>query len=290
MKKLAFLLALTISTYSFAQNTYTVNNETLALKTEVEGTLDLLWNIIDNQYRYFIKTEDNTLTELINIKGSNNKYNNAYQTTLSNLTGLDTSKTKLTLYSLKQFINEYNASKNSNYSYDSSKPKLSFRLGLFGGLTNNPFVFNPQNDKVAFFGAELELFEETVQPKHAGFLNIRSSRDSGPLNYSATQLSLGYRFRFINKAFFNVYGQTKFASLIFSNSTLSIEDSTNPGTFITSEQSNTAFDIPLAFGLGADFKVGNGYITFVADNLFAAFVSSTDNFPLDLALGYKFNL
>ncbi|RAJ18156.1 hypothetical protein [Olleya aquimaris] len=290
MKKLVFLLVLTISTYSFAQNTYTVNNETLELKTEVEGTLDLLWNTFDNQFRYFVKTEDGTITELTNAKDNNNKYDNAYQNTLSNITGLDASNTKLTLYSLKQFVNDYNASKNSSYDYDNSKPKLKTRVGVFGGLTNNPFVVNPNNEKVAFFGAELELFQDNPMPKHAGFLNIRTAGDTDEFKYSSTQIALGYRFRFINTSNFNVYAQTKFATYVSSKSSFTYEDSENPGTFFTQDLSSSGFDVPFIFGLGADFKVGNGYITFVYDSLFAAFQDTEDNFPMDVALGYKFNL
>jgi len=289
MKKLVFILTLTISAFSFAQQTYTVNNQTLELKTEVDGTLDLLWNTFDGNFRYFIKNENNQLKELTNTK-SNGKYDNAYQQTLTDLTGNDASKTKLTLYSLKRFINQYNATKNSNYSYDSSKPKLKYRLGAFVGLTNNPFVINPKNEKVPFFGAELELFQDVEKPIHAGFLNIRTAGDTDDFKYSSTQITLGYRFRFVNVDNFNIYAQTKFAAFIASKSSFTFEDSQNPGTFFTQDNSSSGFDIPFIFGLGADYKVGNGYITFVADSLFGLFVDSADNFPLDIALGYKLNL
>ncbi|WP_397364603.1 hypothetical protein [Olleya sp. R77988] len=185
MKKLILLLALTISSYSFAQNTYTVNNETLELKSEVDGTLDLLWNTFNNQFRYFIKTEDDTITELVNTKNGNT-YDNAYQTILSDLTGLDASKTKLTLYSLKQFLNKYNASKNSNYAYDSSKPKLKTRVGIFGGITNHPFLTNTDNEKTLSFGAELELFQDNPISNHAGFLNLKTTGETDDFKYSST--------------------------------------------------------------------------------------------------------
>ncbi|AUC74376.1 hypothetical protein [Olleya sp. Bg11-27] len=290
MKTVTLLLTLTISVFSFAQTTYTVNNETLELKTEVEGTYDLLWNTFDGKYRYFIKNEDEQLTELTNTKGSDNKYNNAYQDTLKAILETDASKVKLTLPSLKNFINQSNAASDPNYTFDTSTPKLKTRVGVFGGITNNPFVTNPDNKSVPFFGAELELFQDTPITKHAGFLNIRTAGDTADFNYSSTQIALGYRFRFINTSKFNIYGQTKFATFTASKTTYNIEDIDNLGTFKTEDKASTSFDIPLAFGVGADFKVGNGYITFVYDNVFAILQDTSHNFPMDIALGYKFSL
>ena len=290
MKKLLLFLALTITTLSFAQTTYTVNNETLVLNTEVEGDFDLLWNTFDGKFRYFIKNKEEQLTELTNTKGSNNKYDNMYQTTLETLCNTDASKVKLTLYSLKNFINKSNAASDPNYTFNNSQPKLKTRLGIFGGLTNHPFITNPNNKTVPLFGAELELFQNNLIPKHAGFLNIRTTGDTDDFNYSATQIALGYRFRFINTSKFNIYAQTKFATFTASKTAYIIEDSVDPGTFYKEEKSSTSFDIPLTFGIGADFKIGNGFITFVYDNLFAALQDTADNFPLDFALGYKFNL
>ena len=290
MKRLLFILSLCVSTLSFAQQTYTINGESLQLDTEVEGTLDLLWASVDGQFRYFVKTGDNTVTELKNTKNDDNKYQNEYQATLTDLTGMNASKTKFTLFSLKQFVNKYNASEDDTYTANDSKAKLKTRLSFFGGLTNNPFVENPDNENALFFGTELEIVQDKAQPKHAGFVNLRYIAENDNLQYSATQLALGYRFRFINQDNFNVYAQTKFATLTNVNATYIVENPENPGTFVENKISNTEFDAPLIFGLGADFKVGNGYITLVFDSLFAAFSDNEGNFPTDVALGYKFNL
>jgi len=61
-----------------AQKTYKVNDEKLELKTEADGALDLLWNIFDGKFRYFVKNKKEQLTELTNNKGADNKYDNAY--------------------------------------------------------------------------------------------------------------------------------------------------------------------------------------------------------------------
>ena len=290
MKRLFFILSLCFASINFAQQTYTVNNESLALNTEVEGTLDLLWNTFDGQFRYFVKTEDNTITELKNTKNSDNNYQNEYRKMLSDLTSMDASKTKFTLFSLKQFVNKYNTAQDETFVANDTKPKLKTRLGVFGGLTNNPFTSNPDNENALFFGTELEIVQDKEQPKHAGFINFRYITESENFKYSAAQLALGYRFRFINQDNFNVYGQTKFATLTMVDATFVVEDPENPGNFVTNKVSNTEFDAPLIFGIGADFKVGNGYITLVFDSLFAAFIKSGNNFPTDVALGYKFDL
>ncbi len=280
------------SSFAFAQQTYTVNNETLALKTEVEGTLDLLWNTFDGTYRYFIKNADDSIIELKNTKGSDNKFQNDYQTTLSRLTNTDASQVKLTTYSLKQFINNYNAQEDSNYIISDSRSKLKLRLGVFGGLTNNPFVENPNNETVPFFGSELEMASDNMSSRHAGFLSVKYGTESDAFKYSATQIALGYRYRFVNTAGFNLYGQTKFATFTLSKVTVaSITSAEGEPVIIQTEAvSSSAFDTPLIFGLGADIKLGNGYLSFVYDSLVAVFIDNQGNFPVDFAVGYKFNL
>ncbi|WP_452222293.1 hypothetical protein [Lacinutrix salivirga] len=293
MKKTLFaFLFINAFLFSFAQETYTINNETLVLKTEADGALDLLWNTIDGQYRYFVRTENGDITELKNTKGTSNKFQNEYRATLEGLTnGLPADQTKLTVYSLKDYVDAYNKSVDSSYIFEDRTIKLGTRLGVFGGLTNQPFVENPTNKSVTFFGAEFEIFDQKNYYNHAGFLNVRHSLDSNELPYTSTQLSLGYRYRFINKDRFSIYGQTKFATYTHSKTTITYENPNNLGTFITQDESGSSFNVPFVFGIGADIKVGDsGYIIFVYDSLFAAFVDSEGNFPVDFAIGYKFNL
>lgn len=291
MKKFIILLSLlAFCSVANAQQTYSVGNETLELNTEVEGTLDLLWNTINNQFRYFVRTNNGTITELKNTKGSNKKFQEEYKTELTDLTSLDASKVNLTTYSLKNFIDNYNKSKDANYVKNDSKSKLKLRLGFFGGVSNSPFVFNPNNEITPFVGSELEVVSDNITSGHAGFISLKHNFESDEFQYSATQFALGYRYRFINKTNFNIYGQSKFATLTANNSTTIIPDPDNVGSFITSENSSIDFDAALIFGLGADVKLGNGYLTLVYDSLFAVFIDNQDNFPIDFAIGYKFNL
>ncbi|MBL85826.1 MAG: hypothetical protein CMO82_04120 [Winogradskyella sp.] len=271
---------------NYSQQTYNVNGESLELKTEVDGKLDLLWNTIDGKYRYFVKSEDGTITELKNTKNDNNDYQEEYKSTLRNLTnGKPTDNLKLTLYSLKSYIDSYNASVDSNYTSTSTESSVQFRLGFSGGITNNPFVGNPDNTKTPMIGAELEIFEANNLPRHSGFLQARHTFESDDFKYSTTELALGYRFRFINKETFSIYGQVKLATINFSDFTFLDEND------LEVDSNETSFDIPFIFGIGSDIKVGdNSYITIIYGELFAAFLDNQGNFSTDIAVGYKFNL
>ncbi|MCB0425796.1 MAG: hypothetical protein KDD16_00545, partial [Mangrovimonas sp.] len=105
-----------------------------------------------------------------------------------------------------------------------------------------------------------------------------------------TQLAIGYRYRFINKPKFNIYGNLKIVTYSFTNFEVTYEDTDNPGTFITEDKSGSTFEAPFIFGLGADIKLGKGYITLAYQEIVALFLDMHGNFPIDFAVGYKFNL
>ncbi|MBT8304485.1 MAG: hypothetical protein KJP09_08455 [Bacteroidia bacterium] len=287
------LLALVIccATPLQAQETYTVNGESYELKTEVSGTIDLLWNIIDNNYRYFIR-KNNSIKELVNTKNDNGKYKEEYLNTLREFMAdseMDYSKVKLLLYSLKDFVNTYNAAIDPSYVYNTKKISVKTRLGFSGGITNNPFVDGPENDITPLLAAELELYDDNTARRHGAFLGLRHAFENETLNYSVTELSLGYRYRFILQEKFNIYANLKLATFSASKGNFSYTDSMNQ--IVTEERSNSNFDAPVIFGLGADIKVGeNGFLTLSYGELFALFLENQGNFSTDLSVGYKFNL
>ena len=286
MKKLLLfsLLFLTFQV-NYGQENYTLNGESLNLKMEAEGSLDLLWTSDSGNYRYFVKTENDEITELKNTK-DNKTYLEEYKPTLSHLTnGMATDKLKFTLYDLKAFINTYNISADSNYTSVVKTRKLGLRLGVFGGLTNNPFVDNPENTKVMLIGGELEFFEASTLSRHSGFLQGRHTFDADDFNYSTNEIALGYRYRIINQSAFSLYGQVKLATLNITSSTIDDEDGNSESI------SDTSFDVPFIFGIGADIKIGNhGYITIAYGELFAVFLDNQGNFSTDISIGYKLNL
>jgi hypothetical protein len=291
MKKFLLILCVLLSFTSLkAQESFTINGETLQLKTEVEGKLDLLWNIIDNEYRYFLRTSDNTITELVNTRDDNDSYQEEYKTVLSNATsGMSADNVNLTLPSLISYIETYNKTQDTNFISTHAKSKAQLRLSVFGGVTNSPFVRNPDNIKTPVFGAELEVSEGNESPRHSGFFQIRhvlEKKDEFP--YSTTELSLGYRFRFIRSKGFNLFADVKAATLNFSKATTAI--AANEVVTIQ-DVSETAFDIPFIFGIGADIRISDdSFITLGYNQLFAAFLDNQGNFSTDFTLGYKFNL
>lgn len=290
MKKLLLFCVIATSFSTFAQENYTINGETLELKTEVDGNLDLLWNIFDGTYRYFVRTNEGDIQELTNTKNKETKkYQEEYKNTLNELTkdfDLKANKVNLTLFSLKEYLNTYNSSSDLNYTYE-DRAKLKTRLGVFGGITNQPFVENPNNESVPFFGLEFELFEQNKLPRHALFFHLRHALENDDFKYSATQLSLGYRFRVINKETFNFYGNVNLVTYTASKETFTSTDP-NIGTF---DVSNSGIQVPFSLGLGADIKVTkNGFITLAYNNIYAIFIDNSDNFPIDFAIGYKINL
>ncbi|MEM5563752.1 hypothetical protein WNY78_01485 [Psychroserpens sp. AS72] len=290
MKKIVVLFCLVLSfAFSEAQETYTYNGELLELKTEVNGKLDLLWNIIDGKYRYFVRPENSTLIELKNTK-LDGKFQEEYKTLLNELTNdsMSTKRLNLTLFSLKEFIDTYNSNSDSNYQTTAVRNKLQFRLGVFGGITNSPFITNPDNLTTPQFGGELEVLDVNQISRHAVFLQLKHVLEQDELQYSTTELGLGYRFRVINKASFSLYGNVKFATVNFSSATVvtNIDD-----VITTSQMSQTAFDVPFIFGVGADIRLTeNSYITLAYNELFAILLDNQGNFSKDFTIGYKFNL
>lgn len=295
MKKLFLLIGfIVISISGFAQNTYTINNESLELKTEVDGNLDLLWNIFDGKYRYFVRTKDGNIQELVNTKSEEtNKYREEYKTVLNNLTqdyGLNADKVNLTLFSLKEYLNTYNATSDLSYNYE-GRAKIQSRLGAFGGLTNHPFAQNPSNQSGPFFGLEFEIFEENNLSRHALFFHLRHALEHDDFEYSSTQLAIGYRFRVINKEAFNFYGNLKIVTYGHAEGKVYYPDVTNPGALISEDISSTGVQIPFILGIGADIKITkNSFITLAYHDIYAVFIDNNDNFPIDFAIGYKINL
>ena len=287
MKKIVlFLICLTCTFYVAAQKTYTVDGKSYELKTEVDGTIDLLWNIIDGQYRYFVMKDD-TITELTNTKDTGRKYNEEYKTVLKELTSdtnISTEPLKLTLYSLRKFFDSYNSQVDPNYIETDKEAKLQGRLLIFGGITNSPFVDNPENKSNPLFGVEFELFERNDTPRHSLLFQIKHTLSSDEFKYSNTQLGLGYRFRIISQPGLSIYATLLGATYGFSNNEFVLEDQ-------IIEESGNSFDVPFIFGVGTDIRITeNSYITLAYDELFGLFIDNQGNFSTHLSVGYKMNL
>lgn len=283
MKYFVFLFILFMSCSEvFAQEQYSFNDEVLMLNKETDGKLDLLWSLENRNYRYFIKTEDGNILE---INGEN------YKEVLGQLTSdtnLSAEKVKFTRIGLKKFIDAYNKKADINYEETETK-RVELRLMPFAGITNNPFITNEDNVLFGQFGAELELRENKTSPRSALFIKARHVLSNDELDFSTTEISLGYRYRFINKDNFSLFADVKFTTLNFSNATIPVPD--EEGVVTEQTFKDTAFDVPFIFGIGADYKVAsNGYITLNYNEIFAANLKNQGNFSTNLTLGYRFEL
>jgi len=290
MKKYILSFALCFITFLCAsQDTYSVNGKSYELKTEVSGTIDLLWNVFDGNYRYFAKKGD-AIVELTNTKNEKNNYKEEYKTILEGITpeaSLSASKVKLTLSSLRDYIETYNASVDPNYEAK-PKAKLLTRFSVLGGLTNNPFIDNPENIMNPVFGAEFEFSEAMNLPRHSIYFQGKQVIGSEKFDYSATQIIIGYRFRFVNKEAFNIYTNLDLAQYVYAKTTTEILDE---DVLIEQELKNNGFEAPFTFGIGADIKLSDtSFLSIVYNELFSLMSENEGNFPTSFTIGYKFNL
>lgn len=290
MKSLLFVFGFFLLTTSiYAQQQYTIDGKIYNLKTEVDGPLTLLWNTIDGEYRYFSKKESEIL-ELKNTK-QQGRYQEEFKEILQKQTtdvNISTEKVILTLPSLHRFFVEYNKLRNPSYSEVEKNINLQFRLGAFVGVTNSVYTDNIENTLQAVGGLELEMVDAIKLKRHAMVLGFKQTFESSDYKYSASQLSLNYRLKFIKTPKLDVFVNAKFATLtFFKKETIIIPFG---GVAIIKNESGSDFNAPLTFGIGADYKVGNGYITFNYHDIVGLNVDSNKEFPIDFSLGYKFNL
>ncbi len=292
MKKSITILFFIISfTLVQAQKTYTVNSETLELTTEVNGTIELLSTIDNGLYRFFVK-KGTEIIELKNTKDASGNYKEEYKDVLKSITeNTDPSvdNVKLTIGSLKRFLDTYNKTKDSDYIESSQTSTVNFRLGAFAGITNHPFVQNISNSSYPQLALELEIFGDTGNPRHSGIFQFRQTLGGGG-DFVTTELSLGYRFRFLRKEGFNLFVQNRFASLNFNNTHFA-ENPNEIGDSLIEIPSETIFDVPLIFGIGADIKISDrSYVSIIYDSLFGINTDDADKFSGNILVGYKFKL
>lgn len=275
-----------------AQENYVVDGETYSLKADVEGDISLLWNTIDGEYRYFIKKDD-VISELKNTR-QNGKYREEYKEVLrihTSDSNLSTEKVNLTLPSLHDFLVKYNTIKDPSFFEEKESISLKFRLGAFAGISNSVYTENLNNDLQALAGVDFEILDPIKLKRHSIVVRFKQTFESSEYKYSASQFSLNYRFKFVKTSKLDIYLNTKLAALTFSSKEVSVPLSDDPILYETRKTSGSNFTAPISFGLGADYMVGNGYITFGYNDIVGLNVDRENkSFPIDFSLGYKFNL
>lgn len=291
MKKIILSLFLCFITYIInSQETYVVNGESYLLIKESSGNINLLWNIVDRNYRYFVQ-KDNNITELINTKDENNNYKDDYKKVLKNLTidqNLSVDRVKLTLPSLKTFIDKYNASKDSNYIIE-TKAKIQTKFSILGGVTNSPFIEKLEKAINPVFGIEFEFSEAVEFSRHSLYFQGKQVIASNKFDYSATQIIVGYRFRIINKKSFNFYTNIDLAQYKFTR--ISDNSLNEIGELINDKIKENGFEVPFIFGIGTDIKLSEtSYLSLLYNELFAILLKNEGDFPVSFAVGYKLKI
>lgn len=292
MKRILVIMSLLLALHaqSFAQETYQVEGQTYTLKTEVDGTLTLLWNTIDGEYRYFAK-KGTAITELKNTK-VNGSYQEEFREALQLLTSdnaVSTNNVDLTLASLRNFTETYNKQVDPNFTANRSTIKIGLRLGAFAGISNSIFTQNPGNNLLPLAGIDLELIDEVKLKRHAVVLRFEQTFGNSDYDYNASQFSLNYRLKFVKSDKLDIFLNTKFVSYTYSTRNdfpVALAD----GTVVLESSSGGDFTAHGIFGLGADYALGNGYIFFNYNDIVGLGIDSNGEFPVDFTLGYKFNL
>lgn len=287
MKRLLFTLVLLFSGFLMAQEVYQVNGASLPLFMEAEGTASLLWNSIDGNYRYFLKKDD-TITELKNTQVNGN-YQQEYKEVLKDLVGEDRVKSvKLTRPDLVRVIDEYNAASDATYQIKSSSVKLKTRLGGFIGMTNYPYFVNPENTLLPQLGAEFEVIDEVMLKRHSMVFQFRQIVGNSDYDFSSSQITFNYRFKFVTTAAFDMFVNAKVAGYNYVSQDIDVVE--NDGTITNISGSGGEFQAPFALGIGADIVLGKGHLTLLYQDVLALNLEDNGNFPVDFAIGYKFHL
>jgi len=287
----SLLVFLLFASPLISQENYTIDGEQLSLKTEVDGTITLLWNTINGTYRYFIK-KGNAISELKNTRVEK-KYKEEYKQVLqenTNDVSISADKVKLTTASLKSFFVEYNTLKDSNYSVEEKSIQLKLRLGAFVGGTNSVYSENPDNKFLPTLGFDFEIVDDNILKRHSLVFQFKQTFETSDYKFSSSDFSLNYRFKFIKKQKIDVYINTKFAGYSHITREERVPDEENEGEFEIKSVSSDDFQAFANFGLGVDYALGNGYLFFVYNDIVSLTNDTNGEFPLDFTLGYKLNL
>lgn len=267
--------------------TFIIDGDTLQLQREVTGPLSLFWNETGHTYRYFVQKGD----RLVELK--NEKNNQEYKEQLAKLTSDAKIKARdvfFVLYSLRHFVNRYNALVEEDYEFNDATDNIQNRLGLFLGLSNNKYTENPEDILAPIAGVEFEFYDPNLAPRHAAFLQLRQSFRQEGFRYTSTQLSINYRFRALYFSGFDFHINTKLATFLYAEENERLLN--DAGEVVAIKENNGfTFTAPFSFGVGSDIQITDrGFITVGYNDIFSLVLDGNDSFPIDFTLGYKFNL
>ncbi len=272
--------------------TYTFDGVSYDLKTEIAGTLSLYYIVVDGNYQYFIGKGE-AIVPLINTKNGDT-YQEEYKKVLRDLSqqeGLSVKNVKLTRASLRRFVKDYHLYSGEAYTAQLVKNAVEYRVGLQVGFTNNIFTAsqNPNNEFTPQFTTEFELYDPINLKLHAVLFQYKQTFSTSALDFSFSQFSINYRFKFWNTSRFSFYVNNKLATFTISQSPEReiIEDDES---ITTLGGTNFSFQGSFIFGLGADIKLGPGWLTLNYNDAFTPVIDDNGEFPLDITAGYRIKL
>ncbi|MGB7841781.1 MAG: hypothetical protein WBL21_03245 [Salinimicrobium sp.] len=284
-----FTLLLCFATKMAAQEIYIIENDTVQLQREVRGKLSLFWNLEDMNYRYFVQKQN----QLVELKDTLIDGKLQFKEQLSKMTsdtGIKTDEVKFFLYSLKHFVNSYNALVQEDYEFNEATSNIKKRIGLFVGLSNNKYTENPDNVLTPVVGIEYEFYDPNLAPRHAAFLQLRQSFKREEYRYSSTQISINYRFKALYFNGWDLHIDTELATFLYSEDKIKIRDDSGELVAIK-DDSGFSFTAPFSFGIGSDIRItDNSFISLSYNDFFAIVLDGNGSFPLDFTVGLKYNL
>lgn len=279
-----------ISASSFAQEIFIIEGDTLELKREVNGDLSLYYSQDrDSSIRYFVQ-KGGRMSELTNeiVNGVPR-----FQSQLKEFTSdarISTSEVEFSLPGLRDFTMNYNTSVQDTGLDESVADGIQTRLGFFTGFSNRIYVDNPDNTVVPIIGVEFEVYDPAFAPRHSAFLHLRHSFERDEFSYSATEFSVNYRLKLLQLSNVNIHIDTELLTLFYTQEEIETIGDSGQITDIQKE-SGFSLEAPFSFGIGADIRItDHSFITVSYNDVVSLFLDSNGNFPVDISIGYKYNL
>lgn len=290
IKNSIFLIFFLFSASSFAQEVFIIEGDTLNLKREVNGNLRLYYNqSIDSTMRFFLQ-KGSRMSELKEESLDGIPQFRIQLDTFTEDSPVSTRGVPFSLSGLKDFVITYNSRVEDRGSDDEETEGIQMRIGFFTGLSNKVYVDNPDNILVPIVGLGFEIFDPKFAPRHSGLLHLRHSFEQDDFSYSATELSVNYRFRLFDFSNVSIHIDTELATLLYFQEEVAIVDQEGQLRDIRKDD-GFSLETPFSFGVGSDIKVtDNSFITLGYNDVVTIFLDSNGNFPIDFTIGYKYRL
>lgn len=274
--KLTYTLCLFFIVFiASAQNKITIDQKTYDVKLLQEGELSLYSEKTTGDHLYIMSYKDE------HVLLQKNNYRQQIQTLLDR--SLSMRSISFRTRSLVIFTERF------NHRVDDKVDKLSLGLSVYGGVSNQFLFTNPNNEKYGVAGAELELSNRKMFRRHSLFFQFNQTINTTDYDFNLSQLTLNYRFRFIDTKYFYAAANVEFFSLNY----VSFENSyyNQDEELVVEDEETTALDTPISFGASLNFNLSKVTTIFVSYNDFVALgVNDNGETPLDFSLGLRFAL